>query len=118
VGYDDMQRSLGEHETGSKAASPIWVRFMKAALVDQRVERFEIPPNIVRASINPASGLLATAQSREVLVEEFLEGTEPVRFCTLDSVTAADFMQVDADLDGWDDLTSDDDTIVPMPSSD
>ena len=31
VGYDD-ERPLGKNETGSRAAAPIWVRFMKEAL--------------------------------------------------------------------------------------
>ena len=32
VGFDDRQVSLGKKETGSKAALPIWLQFMKAAM--------------------------------------------------------------------------------------
>ena len=32
VGYDDRQ-SLGEKETGARAALPIWMQFMKVAIV-------------------------------------------------------------------------------------
>ena len=35
VGYDDKQISLGKRETGAKAALPIWLQFMKAALEGQ-----------------------------------------------------------------------------------
>lgn len=35
VGYDDKQISLGKKETGARAALPIWLEFMKAALEAQ-----------------------------------------------------------------------------------
>ena len=39
VGYDNEQ-SLGEKETGAKAALPIWMEFMKAAIADKPDEQF------------------------------------------------------------------------------
>ena len=39
VGYDDRQ-SLGDKETGAKAALPIWMDFMKAAIADRPDETF------------------------------------------------------------------------------
>jgi penicillin-binding protein 1A len=39
VGFDD-RRSLGEKETGAKAALPIWMQFMKVALADRPNEQF------------------------------------------------------------------------------
>jgi penicillin-binding protein 1A len=39
VGYDNEQ-SLGEKETGAKAALPIWIEFMKAAIADKPDEQF------------------------------------------------------------------------------
>jgi penicillin-binding protein 1A len=39
VGYDSRQ-SLGEKETGAKAALPIWMTFMKAAIVGKDGEQF------------------------------------------------------------------------------
>jgi penicillin-binding protein 1A len=39
VGYDSRQ-SLGEKETGAKAALPIWMAFMKAAIVGKDDEQF------------------------------------------------------------------------------
>ena len=43
VGFDDKQISLGKKETGAKAALPIWMEFMKAALDAKPVEDF---PNV------------------------------------------------------------------------
>ena len=39
-GYDDKQISLGEKETGARAALPIWLEFMKAAMTGVPVEDF------------------------------------------------------------------------------
>ncbi len=39
VGFDTRQ-SLGEKETGAKAALPIWIEFMKVALADRPNEQF------------------------------------------------------------------------------
>ncbi len=39
VGYDNRQ-SLGDKETGARAALPIWIDFMKAAIVDKPDEAF------------------------------------------------------------------------------
>ncbi len=35
MGFDDKQISLGKKETGARAALPIWLEFMKAALEGQ-----------------------------------------------------------------------------------
>ncbi len=43
VGFDDKQVSLGKKETGAKAALPIWLQFMKAAMDQKPVEDF---PNV------------------------------------------------------------------------
>ena len=39
VGYDNRE-SLGEKETGARAALPIWINFMKAAIAGKDEERF------------------------------------------------------------------------------
>jgi penicillin-binding protein 1A len=44
VGYDDKRISLGKHETGARAALPVWLEFMKAVMDDTPVENF---PNVV-----------------------------------------------------------------------
>jgi penicillin-binding protein 1A len=42
MGYDTRQ-SLGEKETGARAALPIWIDFMKAAVADKPDEQFARP---------------------------------------------------------------------------
>ncbi|GAB4541766.1 MAG: PBP1A family penicillin-binding protein [Thermodesulfovibrionia bacterium] len=87
VGFDDM-RSLGEGEVGARAALPIWVYFMKRALVevssfDDSMDKmdFPVPEGIVTAVIDPSTGLLATENS-EKMVEFFKEGTVPRKYST------------------------------------
>ena len=79
VGFDDM-RTLGHGETGARAASPVWVSFMKEALYtageDGEAENFRIPEEIITAEIDPNTGLLATNKT-EKMVEYFKQGTAP-----------------------------------------
>lgn len=81
VGFDD-NRSLGENETGSRAASPIWVDFMKNALKDRPVEEFEVPENITFVKIDAKTGLLPSKECGDNIIEEvFVKGTEPTESC-------------------------------------
>ncbi len=87
VGFDDM-RQLGDKETGSRAALPIWVPFMQDALAvvspfGGKIEKkpFNIPEGIVTAVIDPLTGLLAAGDS-EKMEEVFKEGTVPVEYST------------------------------------
>ncbi|MGV8074123.1 MAG: penicillin-binding protein 1A [Syntrophobacteraceae bacterium] len=59
VGYDDHNISLGKGETGSRAACPIWVEFMKNLLKDEPIVSFPIPPGVIFAKINPDTGALS-----------------------------------------------------------
>ncbi len=45
VGYDE-KRSLGEKETGARAALPIWMEFMSAALAGKAPGQFQRPPGL------------------------------------------------------------------------
>jgi len=76
VGFDGM-RSLGEHETGSRAASPIWLEFMEKVLKDKSMEDFVLPDGVVFAKIDAKTGLLANSKSVETVLECFKEGTVP-----------------------------------------
>ncbi|MDF1535525.1 MAG: PBP1A family penicillin-binding protein [bacterium] len=80
VGYD-TPASLGYGETGSRAALPIWTRFMERALEGKPAEEFPIPTRIIVVEIDPATGLLASPECSERAVEVFLEGTEPEETC-------------------------------------
>jgi penicillin-binding protein 1A len=51
VGYDE-KKSLGNKETGSRAALPIWMDFMKVALAGKDQGEFE-PPNVTHQALAP-----------------------------------------------------------------
>jgi penicillin-binding protein 1A len=75
VGFDNHDK-LGNGETGGKAALPIWLELMKAAHEELPAREFEVPPGIVVARVDPATGLLA-GDAIPGRSEPFLEGTEP-----------------------------------------
>ncbi|MFW2389415.1 MAG: penicillin-binding protein 1A [Polyangiales bacterium] len=77
VGFDD-QRSLGRRETGTRTALPIWIDVMSAADQTPKETDFAMPSGVVRARIDPASGLLAYEGQEDAFEEVFLSGTAPV----------------------------------------
>ena len=79
VGYDD-ERSLGKNETGSRAASPIWLGFMQKVLKDKPVQVFQVPEGVVFTKIDAETGLLPIPESRRTIFECFKEGTVPTDF--------------------------------------
>ena len=86
VGYDDMM-PLGENETGSRAACPIFLDFMQAALKDRPVHDFQIPEGIVFAKVDTKTGRLATERSQDVRFECFkAEGLPPTEQSTIDDL--------------------------------
>jgi len=60
VGFDDYS-SLGRGEFGSKAALPIWMRYMGSALKDLPPNTLPMPPGISTVWINRYSGLPTAA---------------------------------------------------------
>jgi penicillin-binding protein 1A len=76
VGYDD-RRPMGKGETGSRAASPIWLYFMSEVLKDEPVEDFQVPEGVVFAKIDAKTGLLASPYSEKTVFQAFREGQEP-----------------------------------------
>ncbi len=79
VGFDEL-KPLGKHETGARAACPIWIDFMKTALKELPPENFPVPPGIVFANIDEKTGLLAVPESEKTIFECFKEGTVPTEF--------------------------------------
>ncbi len=79
VGLDE-EAPMGAGETGSRAASPIWLGFMQRALEGKPVKVFEAPEGIVFAKIDADTGLLPVPESKNVVFECFKEGTEPTEF--------------------------------------
>ena len=76
VGFDQEQ-PLGKKETGSRAASPIWLDFMKQALADKPEKIFPVPDSVVFTKIDLKTGLLPIAESKHTAYECFKEGTAP-----------------------------------------
>lgn len=76
VGFDD-NRPLGPGETGGRAAIPIWLDTVRAAVEGQEPEAFVAPSSVVFASVDPESGKLAPPGYPDARVEPFLPGTEP-----------------------------------------
>lgn len=74
VGFDE-DRSLGENETGARAASPIWVDFMSKILKDKEIKNFSIPEGIEFMRIDPKTGRMS--HRKEAVLECFKEGTGP-----------------------------------------
>lgn len=76
VGKDDFT-TLGDMETGAKAALPIWIEFMENALSNKPCQYFDIPDNVVQVLMNTTTGLLATEDSHCGVKALFKKGTEP-----------------------------------------
>jgi len=79
VGFDD-EAPLGKAETGSRAASPIWLGFMQRILADKPLKVFEVPEGVVFTSIDAETGLLPIPESKETAFVCFKEGTEPTDY--------------------------------------
>ena len=78
VGFD-QPRNMGKSETGSKAAAPIWINFMKNAIANLPTEQFPQPPGITTIKIHK-SGRRATAcdNNKDLHEEHYKSGTERV----------------------------------------
>jgi len=79
VGYDD-RIPMSKGETGSRAASPIWLYFMSEVLKERPVEDFSAPEGVVFAKIDAEKGLLASPYSKKTVFQAFKEGTEPKEY--------------------------------------
>jgi len=77
VGFD-QPKSLGRGESGGKVAAPIFREFMREALADTPAVPFRVPHGIRFVRIDGKSGLAAGQMSKNVLVEPFRIGTEPL----------------------------------------
>jgi penicillin-binding protein 1A len=87
VGFD-YEQSLGKNETGSRAASPIWLDFMQQALEGKPVRVFKVPDSVVFSKIDTETGLLPIPESKNTIFECFKEGTAPTEYTkNPDSIT-------------------------------
>ncbi|MGE4193286.1 MAG: penicillin-binding protein 1A [Pseudodesulfovibrio sp.] len=76
VGFDELT-PMGKWETGSRAASPIWVDYRKQVEDDYPYEDFTQPPGIVMVRVDGKTGKLATPSSSEEYFLPFKVGSEP-----------------------------------------
>ena len=56
VGFD-QPRTLGKHETGAKAALPIWMKYMGTMLKGVPEQPLAVPDGIVQVAIDPSTDL-------------------------------------------------------------
>jgi penicillin-binding protein 1A len=70
VGFDN-QRSMGNRETGGRAALPMWIEFMRTALEGSPENLQEQPEGMVTIRIDYETGKPADVESRRSLFEVF-----------------------------------------------
>jgi penicillin-binding protein 1A len=73
----DSGATLGDRETGAKAALPIWIQFMERAVAKETKPAFDIPDNLIRVPIDPQTGRLQEDPSKGSVYALFKVGTEP-----------------------------------------
>jgi penicillin-binding protein 1A len=77
VGYDNP-KSMGNTETGSRAAAPIWVDFMKKAVANLATEQFSQPPGVITVKVHESGRRAAPCDPPEqTFYEHYRVGTEP-----------------------------------------
>ena len=76
VGKDNVD-PLGKNETGSRAAIPIWLDYMKSALAKTPVYNFPVTTETVFAKINPETGRLTDSEDPKGYFEIFLKDNLP-----------------------------------------
>jgi penicillin-binding protein 1A len=73
----DQGGTLGDKETGSRAALPIWIDFMKSALTGTPQQYFDLPDNVSKVYIDPDTGKPVGDGSSSGVPALFIKGTEP-----------------------------------------
>lgn len=75
VGFD-QPASLGRGEVGARAALPVWIDFMRAALQGVPDKPLTPPQDVVRITINSDTGNPTTSDDPQAMQEYFIQGTE------------------------------------------
>jgi penicillin-binding protein 1A len=82
LGYDE-KKPIGPGETGTTAALPIWIEFMRDYLNlyanRENPPTFDPPGNIVFMSVDRSSGEPAVDGAPNTVSEAFISGTQPIR---------------------------------------
>ncbi len=78
---NDSGRPLGQKETGSRAALPIWREIMENVLPESNAEEFDQPATVNLLRIDVRSGLRANGDCGDVAEAAFVKTTEPKEHC-------------------------------------
>ncbi len=73
----DSEKTLGRGETGSRAALPVWIQYMKESHETLPKLEFPVPENVVFANIDAETGALVSFKSKKIVRQAFIEGSEP-----------------------------------------
>jgi len=74
----DTPTSMGRHETGAKAALPIWLSAMKAFHHGKPIEDFIPPDGVEWVVIDRKTGKLPGPDTKKPFLEAFRSGTAPI----------------------------------------
>jgi len=73
----DSGATLGDKETGARAALPIWIQLMRSVMAAGVNQNFDLPDDVVKVLMNPETGLIERTESTESVSAVFKVGTEP-----------------------------------------
>jgi penicillin-binding protein 1A len=76
TGFDN-NKTLGWGETGAKSALPIWKEYMRLGIKKFGESDFSIPSGILNLAIDKETGKPVKSTGSGVIMEAFVEGTEP-----------------------------------------
>lgn len=76
IGFDQL-KPLGSKETGSSAALPVWIDYMKSALAEKFEKQLERPEGLVTLKINAETGQAATDADTNTVFEIFRKEKVP-----------------------------------------
>ncbi|MEN8259817.1 MAG: penicillin-binding protein 1A [Pseudomonadota bacterium] len=80
----DTSKPLGNRETGSHAALPMWMYYMRDALEGIPEQVVEQPEGIYTMRIDPETGLLTSPDDVRAINEYFIAGRFPNRFAPME----------------------------------
>ncbi|MCP4218436.1 MAG: S1 RNA-binding domain-containing protein [bacterium] len=84
VGFD-IKKKLGNEETGSRAACPVFVNFLEKYLEKYpEIQTFPKPSGVIMVKIDKMTGKLFTPDCLYPFMEAFISGSEPLDFCRED----------------------------------
>jgi len=84
----DKDESLGVNETGSRAAIPIWLEYMKKTLEGTPVYNFPVSREVTFAKINEETGYAASYGDPKAKFESFLRTNLPQSPSQTDALTS------------------------------